>query len=654
MKPYWKNRALCLGMLGIIGLILVGEHSFVHTKERQVFFQDLKSSHVLSDSDTERETGHTRTNSDAEQEETNETKDEESLEATESETLEENREILESSEAETKENEEIEEGSEFETKETDEQLEDTENKEETEEIKETEESQKEETKEQEETKGENESVSKETEAMEDEISDTASETISSQIVVPTITVHYDNNNVQNGFYFKSPRTITVSILDSNFDISRVHFYQTGVLDGIDIPVPQAAWSNEGDMYIATFVYDRDGDYTFDIEITDIFGNVIEGINYGDAVARHRFIIAQSVEKPVIMGVEDGKSYKFEVKPQIEIKDINSAIEEILLTRTGKEEINQDITTAFAQAILDSSLEDRDNVIAWIPENDGIYTLTVKVKDKAGNEETERVSFTVNRFGSIYTFGDYLKSLQDSYVQKLTQDLIIIEYNPDQLLEDSLNIEISRDSTPLKNIIYTVTEIPNEKLGKAWYQYEYVIDAANFVQDGIYQISIASKDEAGNESETMNYEEGMITFRVDTTPPEITNIIGLENSLVKAKSQKVEFELFDAIGLKQMTVYINDVPVKTYSQFENLSDFYGSMTLQKGTKQKIRLVVEDLAGNILDTDTVDEAGNYEFMPAFAFEREVTVGANSSVAKWIAAGSLLGMLAVIYFLNQKKKK
>lgn len=629
MKRDWKHGIVCLGIIGMIGMIFVGEHSFVTVTERQVFFQDLKSSRILTDSDTQMETDNTRTNSDAEREETREIEDEETEEE---------------SEFETGETEEIKEA---------ESIEETVEIEETETIKETVESQGEEG----ETGGKNESALEETEVVEDKTLDTASETNSSQIVVPTITVHYDNNNVQNAFYFKSPRTITVVILDPNFDINRVHFYQTGVLDGIDIPVPQATWSDEGDVHIATFVYDRDGDYTFDIEITDSFGNMIQQIDYGDAVARHHFIIAQSIEKPRIVGVEDGKSYKFEVKPQIEMKDMNSEIEEILLTRTGKEETNQDVTAAFIQEILNDNLEEwnKDNAIAVLPENDGIYTLTVKVKDKAGNEETETVSFTVNRFGSLYMFGDYLKSLQDSYVQKLTQNLIITEYNPDPLLEDSLNIEISRDSTPLKNIIYTVKEIPNEKLGESWYQYEYVIDAANFLQDGIYQISIASKDEAGNESETMNYEDKRIMFRVDTTAPEITDITGLEHSLVKDKSQKVEFELFDAIGLKQMTIYVNDVAVKTYNQFEDLTDFHGSFLLQRGIRQRIRFVVEDLAGNILDTDAVDEAGNYQFIPAFAFEREVTVGRNSSAVKWIGAGSLLGMavLAIAYFLHRGKK-
>lgn len=479
---------------------------------------------------------------------------------------------------------------------------------------------------------------------------------------PEIGVSYDNNNAANGSYFNAGRTATVTITEHNFDSGRVTFTQTAALEGTDIAVPQASWSSNGDVHTAVIAYQADGDYTFDVSMTDMAGNPGGAVNYGASAAANAFTIDQKIEKPKLLGVENGHSYKDDVIPEISFSDTNYENCEVQLLRTSREEQNVDVTKEFIQK-LDSSNKGgggANDTFAKVPENDGIYTLTVKQTDKAGNEASETTVFTVNRFGSVYDYNEYLSGLQDAYVQNVDKDIVITEYNPDPLVKDSQKVEISCDGSPLENIKYTVTPTADENLNageNGWYQYEYTLAAENFAKDGIYRVRIASEDSVGNQPETTNYDDGDIIFRVDTTAPEISSITGLENAIVNADSLSVDYEVFDAIGLKRISVYADDKEIQSCDNFEDLVSYKGNIRLASGANQKIRLVIEDLAGNITDTDAES------FAPAYKFQNTVTISTNAFI-RWYAnkmlfwcsiAGAIAvagGAGAVVAFRIRKK--
>lgn len=486
---------------------------------------------------------------------------------------------------------------------------------------------------------------------------------------PVITVSYDNNDAQNGKYFKAKRTGTVTITEHNFDESRVEFTQTASLSGGSAAAPQASWSSSGDTHTATFAYDADGDYTFGVTMADMAGNKSGEASYGNSVAGQAFTVDTKIEKPVVEGVEDGKSYKGDVIPSISYNDVNFAGEEIQLLRTRKDEKDIDVTEKFITGLQTNGrgASGINDTFEKIAENDGIYTLLVKISDLAGNEETEKITFTVNRFGSVYVFDDYLVSLKDAYTKEIKEKLVITEYNPDKLKEDSLDILVTKDGAPLNNVKYTVTPVINDRVkvgDSGWYQYEYEIDTENFTADGIYQLIVASEDTAGNRPETTNFEDGDVLFRVDNTPPEITNVTGLEKRMVDAASQDVSFDVFDAIGLKQVTVYIDGIEVGFYDQFEDLVNYSGDITLQEGANQNVSLKVEDLAGNMIDTNEKNKEGKYTFQPEFAFVHSITVSTNIFI-RWYANkmlfwGSIGGVAAaaallfLILFLKKRKKE
>ena len=490
--------------------------------------------------------------------------------------------------------------------------------------------------------------------------------------VPVINVSYDNNSASNSKYFSKARVATVVINEHNFDSSRVKITATASKEGKSITIPSSniSWSGSGDNHTATINYKEDGDYTFDIQFTDMAGNESEDANYGSSVAGKDFVVDTTIEKPTVtLNDKDGngESFKDDLKLAISFGDINYDSYEVKLLRTRKGIKNEDVTSKFIKnlTVNGSYGEGVFDTFQKTQENDGIYTLTVMMKDKAGNTETTEVKFTVNRFGSVYEYSDYLTELiadGGSYVQALDDDLMITEYNADRLVKDSLEIVITKDGKPIDDADCQVTPVINDQVStgsSGWYQYNYTISKDNFADDGVYKMVVSSKDEAGNTPENANYEDQSILFRVDSTAPELTSVTGLEEAVINAQAVSVGYDVYDTIGLKSVTIYVDGIEVDEITDFTaDANNYDGTFDMNESKKaQSVRFVVEDRAGNITDTDAEG------FTSAYPFKRAVTISTNLFV-RWYANqllfwGSIGGIAVVgigigflIFFLKKKK--
>lgn len=481
---------------------------------------------------------------------------------------------------------------------------------------------------------------------------------------PRISVSYDNNDVRNGTYFRAGRVATITITEHNFDASRVRIPVTAERN--KGPAPTPSWSSNGDVHTATLNFNTDGDYTLDISMTDRAGNENGTVGF-PPVAAKSFTVDTEIQKPVIEGIENGHAYKGQVMPSVSMADINFADYTMKLYRTRKDDKDRDVT-ADLMMNLSTSAGGAQGTSPDFPEeevNDGIYTLVVTMDDKAGNRSEQSMTFTVNRFGSVYEYGEYLRGLianGGAYRQNIDEDAVITEYNADPLVPGSLHIEITRDGKPLDDVKVDVKPAINTEVvpgDSGWYQYRYVISKENFRKDGIYKISVRSKDAAGNQPETANDPDNEILFRVDSTPPELTSVTGLEKEIINAKEWTVHYSVFDAIGLKSVTIHVNGVPYGTaVTDFGSDGNNYtGSFTLKESDEpQHIRIVVEDQAGNVTDTDQAT------FTSTYSYRRDVTISTNFFV-RWYANkglfyGSVAGIIAIpsllILLIAKRRKK
>ena len=510
---------------------------------------------------------------------------------------------------------------------------------------------------------------------------------------PVVSVSYDNNDVRNDKYFNGNRTATITVNEHNFTSTnnRITYTRTSTKDGSAISEPEISnWSQNGNTYTAIINYNSDGDYTFAMEVVDKAGNGIKDsdVSYSGKAPKD-FVVDTTIDKPIITGVENGSSYKDSVLPKIDFSDINFKDHKIVLTRTRKDEIDKDVTADFIKLSTNNkggSFAANEETFEKIQENDGIYTLSVEITDKAENKSSEQVTFTVNRFGSVYSLGSFLASdLNNKYVQSVNDDIVITEYNPDRIVKGSLDVVVTRDGSPVeyKDGDLKISPVVNElaQIGNSgWYQYEYTISKNVFLDtngnpaDGIYKVYVGSEDTVGNKSENISYEDCEVMFRLDHTPPTIKSVSGLENKIVNADALNVSYEIFDAIGISEIIVeyygkdnqMVTDRIAADDKDKENLVDVLSDLTSYSGNftingsnsgAHDVRIYIKDLAGNV--TDTNDENFDIE---SIDFNREVTVSTNFFV-RWYANkplfwGSIAAIVVVAgglaFFIAIKRRK
>lgn len=404
--------------------------------------------------------------------------------------------------------------------------------------------------------------------------------------VPTVSVSYDNASAINGNYYKADRVATIAITEHNFDSSRVRIIGTATDNGKVVTFPAASgWSDNGDVHTATVSYSADAKYSFDIEFTDKAGNVMA--NY----AADEFYVDKTAPTLTISGVADKSANNGTVAPVITVSDTNFSSKSVTYKLTG---VNNG-TVTYEASVTDTTNGRKITFADFekVQKVDDIYTLTVASTDMAGNETTASITFSVNRFGSVYdisamdkTNGKYLKS---------EDDVVITETNVDSLNKSDTKVKLIKNGTPTdleEGKDYSVEETGGN--GK-WKQYKYKINKSLFTDDGKYSVSVYTVDAAGNVNENIaENKKAEISFGVDKTNPVVVPIDFESGSQYPVTTKTVSVEIKDNLVLDNVKIYLNDTEVK----YNNEGESYTFDIPEKNEKQNVKIIATDAAGNEL--------------------------------------------------------
>lgn len=408
--------------------------------------------------------------------------------------------------------------------------------------------------------------------------------------LPYLTVSYENNDTENGNYYKAERRAVVAINEHNFDASRVQIVGAAVNEGNRIQFPEIGmWQSDGDIHTAVINYTADGFYTFDIEYSDMAGN-----NAGDYIAEEFFIDKTS---PVleITGVEDKSANKGEVAPVITFGDTNYNPDNTVITLVGinsgiKELHGEFENTSTGQIFRFDNIED-------IQSNDDIYTLTAHTKDMAGNESSKSITFSVNRFGSVYTMDSKVQAISKKFV-KSTDDIILIETNVDSLDMEKIKVRLTKNGKPMDLIMGRDFTIEQSGGNGKWCQYQYCINKELFEDDGTYIIAVYSVDAAGNINENNHAsKKAEISFGIDNTAPVIIPIDIEKEKTYAVERKLVNINIKDNLMLQKVEILLNGELV----DYQNEDEMYSFEMLSANKLQDVKILAEDAAENIYELD-----------------------------------------------------
>lgn len=458
---------------------------------------------------------------------------------------------------------------------------------------------------------------------------------------PTIQVSYDNNSDAENGYFNAERTATITVNEHNFNAAEVNAVITARLQGTGVSAPGlGSWSTRGDVHTTTVNFSADADYTFDIDYTDLAGNAAADYQ-GDT-----FTVDQTVPEVEFFDIVDKSANKDMVAPGVSYSDINYSENGVKLTLKGAKHDERELTGTRTGIANGESIKMDD--FARTKENDDLYTLTAAITDKAGNVTEQSVTFSVNRFGSVYVFSDDTEKLLDDYYAKEEQDLVVTEINVDTLVNNGISYGRDGELVNLeKGSDYTVRESGSDV---SWKEYQYTIDKKNFEEEGHYTVTIDSEDRATN-VQNNKVKDSDIEFVIDKTAPSVV-ITGVENGeQYRADSRDMTVNVADNMAMGTVDVYRGDgiTPDKSYKASE-IERTGGALTYTIGNAdefQDVRAVARDAAGNEAETEGISVLVTSNLLIQYVNNTPLLVG--SIIVILLIAGG-----ACWYFLIFKKKK
>ena len=426
--------------------------------------------------------------------------------------------------------------------------------------------------------------------------------------IPVIYVTFDNNSSQNGKYYKDPRTATVRIHEHNFRASDVKINQTATIQKGSVSAPGVSgFGGGGDDHSASINYSNDGNYTIEVNYTDLAGNPAKVVKVDE------FVIDRT--KPVVKFVTPDKNnmvFQDAIAPQIEYSDIN--------TTRGMASINlKGMKKSNVLEVVEDTFSNYEGTVRFenlkkVRENDDIYLATAVVTDLAGNEESVSITFSVNRFGSTYDYNNdpFTTDLVQNYFANEEGDVVLREINVNKLTERSLTLYKDGDN---RKLVEGTDFKVDENTVNGHYEYIYTIFKANFEEEGNYNIIATSKDEAKNTNSNSSVKgndgsnEVPLRFAIDKTEPtnEVTGVDITKNKFTESEITLDIRPLDNMNAVAKFLVRVLDKDGNELAKFEMsgeelakyLEEHDGvyQLTVEQNTGwQTIEIVTTDAAGN----------------------------------------------------------
>lgn len=466
---------------------------------------------------------------------------------------------------------------------------------------------------------------------------------------PVVEITFDNYFSKNEIYYKEDRTAYITVTDLSFDKDAFTVSNAEVEDVVLVN-SSGNW-NESETYCTTEIEcDKEGAYQFSIHAQDLAGN--EAV----AVSSEYFIIDKTVPEIEIKGITNESANQGDVAPVIAYKDKYLDDDNSIVSLSGYK--NGVVTVNAVVSSGEGSRTVEYNGFTKTREMDDVYTLTVHIEDKAGNQSEEEYVFSINRFGSTFGVNKETAELIERYYTNKEQDIVITEVNVDQLQQEEIIISFNGEPRTLrKGRDYSIAAQGNSA---TWKSYTYTIYKENFEKEGQYIVSVFSKDAANNQSDN-NVQDLEIAFAVDKTAPSIV-VTGLEeNGIYAQRELTFHMDIQDNMCLQDAHLLIDGKEVKIYDQ-EELDTVISYKLLENDEPVNITIEATDIVGNTTekrfsnvllsqDMKTIEEE---EVAKSDGVDKDSLTADLNRFSAWIAVMVVIAVLLILSGVALSKKK
>ena len=462
--------------------------------------------------------------------------------------------------------------------------------------------------------------------------------------------------------------IPITINEHNFEPSDVNVFVSKTLDGkseyVDKPV-SLIWSDNGDIHSSVLAVGEDGDYTFTVSFKDKAGNNAD--NYTSA----KFSV-DNVDPELwcnISAENKNLANKGNIEFQYVYTDVNAESNLIsykVSTLSGEEVAWEPEITEYSENGKHGYKLVFTDAVDSTKLGDGIYVISVTVKDKANRMATDTKTVSVNRHGSTYDFYDnsYIAQINGGYVKNVEQNIEVRVQNYDEITQYQVSIFNSlNEQIILKEGTDFSWELSDESTDGCKI-YTCIINKSIFEENGTYTVQISAKDSAddsmyGDKASMITNKDAdngkVISFTVDDIAPEIA-ISGVKDGENYDNATDIKLDYSDANKIDSITVQrvsdtgdIIDSYEVSNEDIETAGEKIGRITYtaqEYNDWQTVKFAVTDIAGNTANAEVrilVTSNGWIKFVnikPLF-------------IGSIVGLVVLLGVIAFVIIYNKKKK-
>ncbi|MBQ6019668.1 MAG: hypothetical protein IJL26_05740 [Clostridia bacterium] len=525
---------------------------------------------------------------------------------------------------------------------------------------------------------------------------------------PVITVDI-SGQLGKDIYYYGDVTVTIQVTEHNYDPNRytVVFDTKDSLSGAPVgaAVPQASYSENGDVRTYVYVFHEEFMYRLaSISVTDMAGNVTTDVFTGSYAQGSDFVVDQT--EPVIRilkqdastALDHVASKEEDFGPVIILEDTNldPSASSYSISIYGYQHLGY-VNYSYASAAAPGRMEIRYSSFPMDETYDDVYEINVAVTDLSGRSTTAQALFSVNRFGSTFMVAPSTGELIKRYYTNTETDVELIQINAAEVTEQEVSVSRNNSPTTLqKDADYSIEEwtAKKDENGRStWYEYDYRILKKNFVSEGMYAVTIFSKDQAEEDSSsavskrTIDPFSGVVRsdratlankrlsddilseedlsapvrFIIDKTAP-IASIIDYEDNdekQIRKMSQDIFFAATDDVALDKIELRVGErggvidvsasEPTAIYEEKDikdNKAVYNLNETNTHGEYKKLSVVAYDKAGNVSEQYSTTLQVTTNLIKLFF----------GSVPAMIITGTVLagGVIVLIVLLKRKKNK